>query len=402
MEASSIAAYALSLVALVYLGEPIATSPLRAQITNPAPGFKLRPGEQTGVQISVRGGMESSLRWALSLRGAGEAAERDLATGTGPVDDSMVTMLAADDLSAGGTYSLELSASDGHSSIGATVQFFVTDPTYSLIPLNEGNRSEAAAAIYDTDATGDRLLYSGLYADHQQIWLLDRPSGQRQLLQVPIWATEGARLSGDGSEFCFYGAFTLSGLGCLNLSSDTSILIDSEGREFYSTNASGSRVVCWGTIGSGFQYFLYDSVTSTRQQLTNAADAIQFNPGANECPQQLGERPLISADGSTVVIITHSTLGLVPLDDTVGCHVFTYNVNSDQWRQAAALPSSIVIDIPTLSADGRWLSFPAHGRAPIPPQALLLDLQTGMLQDPAIDVGSYVTFDSVITDDAAG
>ena len=83
--------------------------------------------------------------------------------------------------------------------------------------------------------------------------------------------------------------------------------------------------------------------------------------------------------------------------------VFAYDVASQQWRQAAALPRELVVDVPTLSADGRWLSFRARSRPPrTPPVAILLDLETGELHDPVVDVGPYVTFDSVVTGDGQG
>ena len=115
-----------------------------------------------------------------------------------------------------------------------------------------------------------------------------------------------------------------------------------------------------------------------------------------------GTRPFISADGSTIVIITHATLGLVPPDANVGCRVFVYDVDRDAWRQAAALPASIVLDIPALSADARWLSFIAFARPPRNASPLLLDLQTGDLQDPVIDVAPWPTYDSVVTGDGSG
>jgi len=193
-----------------------------------------------------------------------------------------------------------------------------------------------------------------------------------------------------------------SGIGFLDLSTRALSLVDQDGDDLFSTDAAGRRIVYQGSGPSnGLQYFLHDEASGTRQ-LTDDPDAIRHVVGSNDCPQALASRPFISADGSRVVVITKATLGVVPPDETVGCRVFTYDVAKTEWRQVVALPQSIVVDVPTLSADGRWLSFSARSRPGTPPSALMLDLDTGELHDPIVDVGPFIAFDSVVTGDGQG
>lgn len=151
------------------------------------------------------------------------------------------------------------------------------------------------------------------------------------------------------------------------------------------------------------QYFLYDEASGARRQLTDDPEAIRrfSRINDNDCPQILGTRPFISADGSTVVIITSATLGLAPPDEAVGCRVFAYEVEGDRWRQVAALPRGLVASKPALSNDGRWLSFTASLDR-IYPSAVLVDVESGEVYDPAVDVGLFVTFDAVVTGDGQG
>ncbi len=391
--------------------EPVA---LIAQIQDPPPGLRLRLGENTPVRIRVGGGTQNNLRWVVTLQRRGTADVIEIAAGGGAVEGE-VGVLVADDLISGQIYTVVLTVNDTQSTTGATAEVLVAAPSYSLIPLVEGNLSQLLPGVYGTDASGDLLLYTGPSADPMQLLLLDRPSGGRELLRVAVWSTESVQFSGDGSRLFYRGAFPLtmgpvsgavSGMGFLDLDTRELSLIDRDGTNFYSTDAMGKRVVYQSIVPDNtLQYFLYDETTGTRRQLSD--DPLAIRPfdetRSTDCPQILGTRPFISSDGSTVVIITSATLGLVPADEAVGCRVFTYDVASEEWRQTAALPRELVADVPTLSADGRWLSFRARSRPPrLPPVAVLLDLETGALHDPVVDVGSYVTFDSVVTGDGQG
>jgi len=408
MFVSSAVVFALSFIALTDPG-PTPTA-LVAQIQHPPPRFKLRPGDRTAVQIAVNGGIERSLQWSLSLR-RGDESETTLAAGNGGVAGAAVAELVADVLYAGEKYMLVLTASDKITTSEAKAEIQATAPTYSVIPLDEGNWSEVRYQVYGSDATGDRLFYAGPSADPMPILLMDRATGQRELLRVAVWSTESVRLNGDGSRLFYNGAFPppagpppqgISGLGFMDITSRELAIIHADGGDFYSTDATGRRAAYQAVLPDAtLQYFLYDESTGSRQ-LTDDPQAIRQRVARDDCPQILGTRPFISADGATVVIVTKATLGLVPADDTLGCRVFAYNVENNEWRQAAALPQSIVVDVPTLSADGQWLSFRARFRPGIPQSALLLNLQTGELHDPVVDVGPFATADSVVTGDGRG
>jgi hypothetical protein len=406
MFASGLAAVAVVLSAVVELGAPLPL-PLVAQIAEPPAGSKLRPGDRQVVRIRVSGGAGGSMRWNLSLRRISSDDDVPLATGSGPIEEAAVAELAADDLDAGEAYLLTLEASDGDRSSAATAQVSVIDPAYSLVPMDEGNRwQQLSGSIYGTTASGDVLLVAGPSADPAQLFLINRATGKRQLLHVPVWSTESVRITPDGSRLFFFGWIPPSGsaLGFLDVASRTLSVVDDDDVDLLSLDASGRRVAYWAPApGNTHQYFLYDEAAGMRRQLTEERDIIRRRVAADDCPQILATRPFIGADGSRVVIITKATLGLAPPDEAIGCRVFAYDVEKAEWRQVAALPRSIVVDVPTLSGDGRWLSFRAQGRPPATqPAALLLDVDTGELQDPVLDVGGYVTFDSVITGDGKG
>jgi len=409
MLGSGVLLFALSFTALTQGPTPAA---LVTQIQHPPPRLKLRPGDRTVVRITVNGGVERSLRWSLSLRPADGEETTELAAGNGEVADAAVVELVADVLQAGKKYTLILTASDEITTNQSTAEILAIAPTYSVIPLDEGNWWQRGYQVYGSDGDGARLFYAAAgSADPMPILLMDRASGQRELLRVAVGSTEGVRLSGDGSRLFYRGVFPppagpppqgAFGLGFLDLTSRGLTLINDDGGNLYSTDASGHRAVYQAIApGNTLQYFLYDEATGSRQ-LTQDPEAIRHRAGYDDCPQILGTRPYISADGATIVIVTKATLGLVPPDESIGCRVFAYNANEDEWRHVAALPRSIVVDVPTLSADGRWLSFRARSRPGIPPSALLLDLQTGELHDPAVDVGPFASADSVITGDGQG
>jgi len=233
------------------------------------------------------------------------------------------------------------------------------------------------------------------------------------VLLIPLTSNEGFKFSGDGARLFFPGRFregdfVYFGLGYLDLRSRTFTLIAERTTPFFTIDTNGRRVayqVATGSDTSGGdidQYFLYDEATGETRQLTNDPEATAVT---GDCPAQFGTTPLISADGSTVVVITGATLGVVPEDTSVGCRVFSYDVTSQQFTQVAALPKSLrKADIPVLSGDGRWLSFlviQPFGNGGSHGVAALLDMQTGELSAPLLDAGNYTSFDSAVTRDGS-
>jgi hypothetical protein len=405
------AALGLVLIALVAFGEQrasflqAASGVLVAQIVDPIPHRKLNQGEKLSVRIRVEG--VGDVRWSLVLRSE-EKAAIDLAAGSGVVRGAVVADVNSVDLD-GGKYILVLVASIGDLSVTAEVTFDVSKPSYALIPSIEGNLSRSAYATYASDSEGDLLLLSGPLADPEEIVLLERMTGLRKSLSVNISSSEGVALSGDGRRMYFAGFFGptfTSGLGFLDLSNRKPSLIASNGTERYSLDAGG-RLVAYEGLASdrSQQYFLYDEIKGETRQLTDDPRAIVFSLDPTFCPQRGATKPLVSADGSKILVITNATLGMLPEDETVGCRVFCYNLGDRTWRHVGSLPSSTVLSGPALSMDGRWLSFISSHRSSEGSSAVVpavIDIETGGLRDPLVDVGRYTSFDAVITGDGRG
>jgi hypothetical protein len=364
------------------------------------------------VRIRVEGSDVSPISWSLSLRREYEEGETVLAMGTETVGDAYVAQIEAVQIGGGQAIVLTLRVAGGHLTATAEARFRIGDPFYTLIPLDEGNNSRVSAQIYASDEASNRLLYARRYTDPIELSLFDRRAARKEVILVDTGTTESVRLSGDGSRLFFVGGFRppLSpsgfGLGFLDLALRRSTLVDRNGEFLYSIDSSGRRMVYQAfTPNRTYQYFFYDEDSGERRQLTDDPRAINRGAGDTDCPQLFGSRPLMSADGSKVVIITAATLGLVPNDDSVGCRVFTYDVATRAWKHVASLPASTSLSSPTLSADGRWLSFPVSRVLPNGISrafAALVDLQSGEVRDPVVDVGNFTSFDSVITGDGRG
>jgi Tol biopolymer transport system component len=386
--------------------------PLEAQILDPSPGLKLRQRQSLSVRIRAEGGADSGVSWSLTLEENDNRESSLLATGTGPVHGEIVTQVPAEKLTAGAAYLLRLSVSVATETRTADTSFVVIDPQYVLIPFEEGNYYRPAYPIHGTDASANLLVYSGEVAYPKEIIFVDRASGRRKSAIIRVLDTQGVKLSSDGSRlysresFLQPGNLYTSGLGFFDVESGQSTLVASEGSTRYSLDASGRRLVYQGlSPDRTLQYFLYDETSGETRQLTDDPRAVILSGSSTVCPRPLGTTPLISGDGSTVVVITGATLGLVPDDETIGCRVFSYDAEERTWRHVASVPRSRSVDIPALSTDGRWLSFAisrelANGiRRGFPG---LMNLDSGELRDPVVDVGEWTSFDSVITGDARG
>ena len=137
MAVGGVFACALSLAALAQLGGSPAPSPSghRSRIcrmdSNCAPASGPLYGSESTAACRPRCG--GPYRFAGLMRRRQWSWRREKG-----VDGTAVAQLTADELAPGTTYSLQLAATDGETSSGATVQLLVTDPAYSLIPLDEG------------------------------------------------------------------------------------------------------------------------------------------------------------------------------------------------------------------------------------------------------------------------
>lgn len=288
-------------------------SAITAQILGPHSGARIYPGETVAVRIHVEVTGESEVSWSLSLREASSPREQSLARGSGAANDLDAAALGVEDLASDQEYVVTLTATDGIATASAEARVRRSASPYALIPLDEGNLSTSFYAIESGDASGDVLMYSGIEAVPAELILYDRRTGRRESVLADIYSNEGVALSTDGSRLSFYGHFSNvneTGLGYVDLRKMTPVLLDRDGYLFYSTDASARRWAYQGTSPDREtrQYFFLDEVTGDRRQLTDDRKAIKYT---GLCPF-FATLPLIDADGSTIVIITGATLGLVP------------------------------------------------------------------------------------------
>ncbi len=395
----------------------VAAGPI-AQITAPVPGFKLREGRTMAVRVRVEAGDQPLQSWSLKLSGPGHPDEQ-LASGVLPVDDQPVAQVAADDLTLGEQYQLVLDATDtAEATAEARLEFLVPDPQYTLIPLEPGNFSQAPFEGLSVDASGTTIAFGGTGVKrlNVEVSVLNSPAAILKSIFVPLASTEGQKLSADGLRFFFYGISSASSSidyvvlapGVLSEGPPTSsalFTVDTTGNVIAYQSVDPAIPPPGGGSGGSMQYFLYNTDSQTARQITRDPEAVVYSNGdLTACPQTLATTPLISGDGTTVVLITRASFGLAPTATGDSCHVFTYDVARDSLRYVRSFPPQTALDTPKLSDDGRWLSFiETH----VIPQGVrrdfgaLLDLQTGDLTDPLGGVVGDPTFDAVISGDAS-
>ncbi|MFI5397569.1 MAG: hypothetical protein ACHQ9S_18690, partial [Candidatus Binatia bacterium] len=406
VHASRIVALTFSLVMCQPGRSATASGPV-AQILAPDSGTKLRKDQTANVAVQVSSSTADGLSWSLVLQRAGDMKITTLTAGTEPVQGAQVASLAAATLTAGAQYTLRLVATDSGGTATAESTFTIPDPQYTLIPLQEGNLSRPGWGTYAVDEPGNQVIYAVDGPEPIPFDLLDRQSGQRKRLLIPLNSSEGMKFSGDGTRLFFTGTFrqsgySVDGLGYRDLNSGADSLVAQYASPYFTVDRTGGRVALWEFMEDYTkQFFLYDEATQALRQLTTDPKAIV----SGVCPAWFGTTPLITDDGATVILITSATLGIVPADPSVGCRIFSYDVAGGTFKQIAALPASLYnVDIPVLSGDGRWLSFPVSEAFPtggsrgVP---ALMDLQTGTLSVPAVDVGNYTSFDSAVTRDGS-
>jgi hypothetical protein len=383
-----------------------ATAAPVAQIVTPVNGAKLRKGQEVPISIVVRG--SDRVFWRITLIGPGDSSSY-LADDSGPVNETVVAQLVTASLRPGESYRLLLEVTDDGASATATAGFTVPDPQFALIPLEQGNLSKRGYSTYAVDGAGRQVLYSPTTAEPRTLTVIHRDSGKREVLFVEFTSNEGIKFSGDGRRLFYEGIFPQGrfGLGFLSLTSRSASLVAELTLFLYSVDHAGHRVAYVGALPgtdpTTYQYFLFNEETQDVRQLTEDTAAILLR---RDCPAMLGTTPLITSDGSVVVLITPATLGIVPEDPTLGCRIFSYNVVGQMLKHVTGLPNTWrSLDLPVLSGDGRWLSFvvlqprPTGGSRGVP---VLLDMQTGDVSSPVLDVGHFTSFDAAVTRDGNG
>ncbi len=381
------------------------------QITYPPPDFKLRPGKSVEVRVRAQPQSATLSSWRLVLVEANNrASEQLLSEGSRPVDDQVVATIPSEMPLPGIPYLLRLDATDSSSLTSTTESFLlVPDPQYALIPLDEGDFSRPSMYGRSIDSTGDLVEVGN--RSSESVDLLDRVQRIRRPLAAHVSDSGAERLSRDGSRLMYPGDFPLgTGVGFTDVSTgEKRLLLPTVGPSF-NIDATGTHIAFQQQVipnrdsSVGRQYFFYDATSNITQQLTNDPAAIDLSGDPGACPWPSGTVPLISADGSRVVIITGATLGMAVEDPAVGCHIFIYGVPSGTWRHVIGLAREISLSAPTLSDDGRWLSFESirpneQGvRKGFP---AILDLETAVLTDPVGGPRAFETFDSVVSGDAS-
>jgi len=282
--------------------------------------------------------------------------------------------------------------------------------------MREGNHSILANPGLSVSADGARMT---LGENHDidgdvQVLLLDRARGSRSPIAATISSGFGLRISPDGSRFFYRGRFRgiggrlVFGLSWADLSSDVQQIVAENAEEFYySVNLSGRRVAYQKIISGAtdpreprvLRYFFKDLESGEERQLTDAPDAVAPR-NHDRCPRESGGRPMIDDEGRRIVILTASTLGIVPENPNSGCYAFTYDVDRGTWELAATLPPETSLDSPEMDGDGRLVSFSTHRRVEsgsLQAFPALLNLESGELTDPLGGVDQFGAFDSVIT-----
>jgi hypothetical protein len=370
-----------------------------ALILDPPPGFKLAEGQRRKVEVRIAIG-DPAAEWRLTVAHASkDEPEITLAEGRGDVE-GVVGEVAAEGLEVAAEHELRLHTVQGTH----RVRFFIPDQKYVLIPLDPGDSRHSRMAGRTLDRDGGVAAYGALTPESVNI--LYRESGRIEQPATSSVASEGQVLSGDGRRFFYQGSFTFPGrrrgIGYLNIATGEEIGIAAGGDTFlFSVDHGGERVVFQRRVSSGrYQYHLHDG--GGERQITDVSGGVVTGGGPLDCPRTLGSKPLITADGSRVILITRSTLGVEGAPEDAGCKVFAYDVDSEQIALLHAYPEGESLGLPTLSDDGRWLSHTisrviaggvriAHGA--------WLDLETGEREDPIAGIVHQPTFDAVISPD---
>lgn len=386
---------------------------------SPASGFKLYDGQAREVRVTVAAGAAALRQWSLRLLDAHGQQLVELGRGAEAAEDLAVVELRAEDLEVGERYELHLRVEDDQgTSSEEQVSFLVPDLQYSLIPLRSGQVEGTNFGAGDSvDASGDLVAFGGSPGGvGRDVLILNAISGQVRGVAAPLTASPGFQLTKDGQRLYFPGRFPVPGggqsfdVGFLDLTSGAIESVGPRGSQFFGIDRSG-RLLAFqshldldplaGNPDRAAHYFLYDEQSGVIRQLTTGPGAIDFHAG---CPPSItGTTPVVSADGARVAFASTATLGLAPADAAVGCRVFVYEVATGELRHVVSFPNDVAFDLPTISDDGRWLSYTTTRL--LPPDIIssfpaLLDLDTGEITDPIGGVEDYPGFDSVISGDA--
>lgn len=364
------------------------TPALTISIDDPPFDFKLDRQGSSEVRISVGDGTAELARWSLRLRALdGSISDRLLAAGKDALDRSSVVTLDGNALDPG-IYELELEAlANSQKRLTRRLRFTVPDRRYALVPL-EPLRSRDAS-LFAMDATGQRFVRSSGFGD---VVVDDVQSGVHQAVNTPIAIDriDVLQLSGDGMRLAMA---TSRAFGLLDLDSGLFSVLPYY-PSYFDIDAAGRWLAGTGLVFQRDRYQLFDTVAGSRLRLSDV-DPIDDPPGL--CRLFQGNRPLLSADGDTVVFATGLDLGFAEAN---GCNVFAYDRPSGSFRLVVALGET-QLDQPSLDDAGTTMGLilgldllGSYRGA----RATLIDLATGALRDVLRDrPGS--SYDAALTAD---
>ena len=343
--------YAVALFAVLLTASPASAAPF-VQFIHPPQEFKLREGRSLGVRVNVEARSEALKEWRLLLSGGGRPEPLELVRDEGEVHGQVVETVKAEDLTLGEVYQLTLEAED---EAGATssvqVTFRVPDPQYAIIPIDTGDLSVTTSKDSASTGAADGRPSDGGRPDRSL--LLDTRDRLPAHSRVSGWS-ELRAASGRGWQALLLsravlrrGSSTVVQSDLSRRTMDRSVEVPRTDTQLFSVSRDGRWVAFQSvydldpSVGNPErqnEYYVYDFETQEVHQLTSSPDAIVKIADPNRCPQIIGTTPLISGDGSRVVIVTGSTLGLTARDPNVGCYVFVYDVPNASWRFVTGLP----------------------------------------------------------------
>ena len=276
---------------------------------------------------------------------------------------------------------------------------------YALIPLDAGNFSRSIPGGIAVDDSGSIVIVGGRQTGDLRIL---RPSlGQEEVASIPMQATQGQQLSGNGERFFFRSRFDGTGQIAFLKLDDLSVTPGpATESESFSVDATGHGIVFQGltehTGKSSLQYLFYDTDLGVVRQLTDDPNAVRTDL---PCLDRSATKPLISADGNTVVVMTAAALGGVSESVEPRCHVFRLNLQENKWRRLLTLPLGTSASAPSLSADGQWLAFSITqvvSGGIVRTLPAIVELNDAAATDPIPGTADYAGFDSVVTRDGSG
>lgn len=374
-----------------------------AQILEPVAGTKIYSGQHLDVRIRVAATADPITSWTVSL-GSLDGSSRDIAMGDGSTDGQVVATVPSDALQPGQDYTVVLRVADTtDTSATAQTSFHFSDPQFQMIPMEPGNHLQGFIDGMSVDSTGSLIAIGGLLIGDLDI--VHRLSGRWDHRTIPLASTRSQQLTRDASRFYFQGTFRTLGIGYLDVGSGDVVEVAPDAIEFFTVDAHGQRLAFEKRVrldpaqSSVLEYFVEDSSLAAATRITDDPNAIVFTGDPTACPRNSATTPLIDAAGDRIVILSSTTFGLVPDDQTIGCRVFLYDVGSGQLHFIKAFPANVSIDFTSVSDDGQWLSFVEFHPERSQPFPALLNLNTGQVANPTAGSEQYPSFDSVVTGD---